>query len=305
MKFDISKKGSKNKKPDMATEDFLAEIDETNYDIKKLIKKQSKNQLTSEEKNVLKKIFFMKNFKIKNSKDKDLFKEFYRKFNNKDVIIKRYGVMFGYNKKHSRLTEEDIKMIEEDDIIIDINEEDINVADNDDIDIIDDNDIIDDKDDINIVTDDEIDNFNDGKDKMREKIVINLLNILLERDEKQYNDDELIDIEFDEKEYERAIKRVSKKSMYFKDEEKYRSLFFKCPGKFIPLCANNKKHYISTIQLILSFYGIEFSRGKRFRKKDKLYYNYSLSVNKQIKNIVRVKYNKDNKVNGFENLFKK
>jgi hypothetical protein len=163
------------------------------------------------EKLALKKIFFMKTFGIKNTKNKDDFKEFFKEYQNKEINLRRFEKIFCYKA---------------------------------------------------IYDDNEIDNFNDGKDKARHKIIFDLINRLLCQNETNYNSDELVDIVIDNDQYVKAINDIAKNSIYFKNEEKNRALFFKTKGKYKPICDNNKQYYINTVQSLLSTYCINLVRGK-------------------------------------------
>ena len=153
---------------------------------------------------------------------------------------------------------------------------------------------------------DELDTMKDGKEKVRQKIIIDLLNRFLGKTQTKYKVDELIDITVDNEKYEKAIKNIAKNSIYFRNEKKCRPLFFKAKGKFKSLCEKNKQYYANTIRSLLASYCIILKISGRKRKKDKRIYEYSLSVDKQIKNIVEYKFGKNNKDNGkFSKIFNK
>ena len=132
----------------------------------------------------------------------------------------------------------------------------------------------------------ETDTFSDGKEKRRIAIITEFVNMLTGDDVDQLDDDELIDVEISNKQYTKAIKDISENSIYFKNEAENRALFFKKKGKFKPINDKNKQFYISTIQTLLESYNILLKRGKRVRKGKKREYSYSLSVDKQIRDIV-------------------
>ena len=178
----------------------------------------------------------MKTFGLTNSKNKKSFINFYKKYNGKENIVKRYEKIFGY------------KMIYDEQ---------------------------------------EIDNFNDGKDKSRHIIIFDIINRLINKNKKKYTSDELIDIVIPHDQYIQAINDITKNSIYFKNEDKNRALFFK--SKNINTKKNNI-YYMKTIQSILILYGINFKIHKRIRINSKLQYEYCLSVDEQIKNIIDFKY---------------
>ncbi len=70
---------------------------------------------------------------------------------------------------------------------------------------------------------------------------------------------------------------------------------------------NNKtnKYYISTLQSILLSCGIILKRGDRIRIGKKREYQYLLSVDKQIKNIIQFKYGEISNIGikKYNNLF--
>lgn len=233
---------SKNKPGKIVAQDMaeiLANIDETKYEMQKLIAKQRQNNLNSQEKLVLKKMFFNKTFGIKKVKNKEEFIICFNEFCDKEIILRRFEKLFSY------------KIIYEDD---------------------------------------EYDNFNDGKDKVRHRIIFDLIDRITEQNSRIYNSDELLNIVIDNDQYVRAIEDISKNSIYFKEEEKNRALFFKSKDKMKPINEKNQIYYMRVIQSLLNSYGINFVRGKRIRENKKLGYSYSLSVDKQIKNIVDHKH---------------
>lgn len=232
----------------------IEDINENNYDIEKLLKKQSKNKLDETEKLVLKKIFFKRTFGIKYTKNKKMFKEFYDKYKDKEIHLRRYEKLFGYKDTYKGH---------------------------------------------------DIDNFNDGKDKSRHKIIMDLVDRLMGQNQKFYDSNELVDIEIDNDQYIKAMEDISKNSIYFKNEEKNRALFFKKKGKIKPMDEKNKQFYANMVQSILGSYCIDLNRDKRSRKNKKRGFKYSLSVDKQIKNIVEYKHGEISKVDNYQELFKK
>ncbi|AEQ60155.1 hypothetical protein [Acanthamoeba polyphaga mimivirus] len=93
--------------------------------------------------------------------------------------------------------------------------------------------------------------------------------------------------------------------MYFADETKFRPLFNKNKGKFKEVNEFNFEHYFKTIKAILQSYGIDYCRGNRKRVNGRREFEYSLSVNKQIRDIVDFKYGLSDTVDDFPNLFHK
>ncbi|QGR54383.1 hypothetical protein [Moumouvirus maliensis] len=230
---------------------LLSNIDETKYKISDLMKKQSQNKLTKQEKLILEKHFFKKTFGIKSTKNKKEFENFYEEFHDKDICVKRFENYFQYKNNYDNDTE--------------------------------------------------IDDYNNGKEKVRQKIVTDFLNIILSQNKKQYKCNDICAI-LTQNDYENAIDSIAKNSIYYKDEESNRALFSK---KKLPYNKTNhsNKSYMNTIKSVLQSYGIEFERGKRRSIKGKLVYDYSLSVNEQIKDIVDCKYGIIDTIDDFSSLF--
>ena len=132
----------------------------------------------------------------------------------------------------------------------------------------------------------ETDTFSDGKEKLRIAIITEFVNMLTGDDVDQLDDDDLIDVKINNKQYTKAIKDISENSIYFKNEAENRALFFKKKGKFKTLNDKNKMFYVKTIQTLLESYNIKLNIDKRIRKGKKREYEYSLSVDEQIRDIV-------------------
>ena len=130
------------------------------------------------------------------------------------------------------------------------------------------------------------DTFSDGKEKRRIAIITEFVNMLTGDDVDQLDDDNLIDVKINNKQYTKALNNISKKSIYFKNEAENRALFFKKKGKFKPIDKNNKMFYAKTIRSLLESYNIKLATNNRVRKGNKLEYEYSLSVDEQIRDIV-------------------
>lgn len=145
---------------------------------------------------------------------------------------------------------------------------------------------------------DDLDTMNDGKEKMRHKIIFDLVNRFLGNTHEKYNSSELVAITINGDEYDKAMKDIAENSIYFKDEKKNRLLFFKSKGNYAPINEKNKQFYANTVKTLLESYNIIIKRGKRKKIKNKLSYEYSLSVDEQIKNIVEYKFGKINQISG-------
>ena len=244
----IDTETTKIKLENTCAEDIVA-LDETEYDINVLLKKQAKNQLTAIEKMVLNKISFMETFGINNSCNKKEFAKFYQIYCTKQVNVKRFERFFGFQN-------------------IDHN----------------------------------IDNYDDGKDRARHKLIIDIINRMLGQNKQSYCLAQFKDKILQEDHYKAAIKDIMENSLYFANEEKNRALFFKskCTRK-----TSDTLHCIHTVQTLLASYSVNLKRVKRKQVNKKVSFEYSLSVNKQIKNIVQFKYNETDTVKGFPEIFRK
>jgi hypothetical protein len=131
-----------------------------------------------------------------------------------------------------------------------------------------------------------VDTFSDGKEKRRIAIITDFVNRLTGKEDNQLDDDKLIDVRINNNQYVKAIKDISKNSIYFENEAANRALFFKKKGKLGPINKNNHMFYAKTIQAILESYNINLRISKRIRKGKKREYEYSLSVDEQIRDIV-------------------
>ncbi len=187
LEFDLVDKTIKNKIESVPIEDIIADIDETKYNIKQLIKKQGHHELNKEEKLVVKKYFFMKTFGIKNARCIEEFKRFYKKFHTREIHIRRFEKFFGY------------KTIYENDI----------------------------------------DNIDDGKDKSRHKIIIDILNRLTGND----NYDDLDDIMIISDNFNDRIEDIANYSIFFGNQEKNRLLLF--IGAKLPFDLKNNARFFS------------------------------------------------------------
>jgi hypothetical protein len=256
LKFDITQtpKKSKNKEKQISLKEKIISVDESEYDIKTLIKKQSKNDLDETEKLALKKLFLIKTFGITNTNEQSSVNSFLNDFFKKELQFKRFEDFFGYKE------------------LSDI---------------------------------DDYDNLSIAKKKLRSQIVVDILNRFLSKNKKKYTSDYLTDVEIDGEQYAKAMIDIADNSLYFKNEGENRSLFFKSKGKFGKICEKNKQYYANTIQTLLELFSIKLMRGKCYRKKDKLVYKYSLSVDENIKKIVDFKYDIVDEIDIYTNIFKK
>ncbi|AAV50283.1 helicase origin binding protein [Acanthamoeba castellanii mimivirus] len=132
------------------------------------------------------------------------------------------------------------------------------------------------------------------KDRIKRKIIVDFVNILIGKHYNNcLNDSKLKRIIIKDDQYSKALKKIIKESMYFSNEEKYRPLFRKKKGS---LKSNPKKEkeiqfYTSTLVRLLREYNIILKVESRKKTNGKSSYLRSLSVDKQIKDVVENKYN--------------
>ncbi|QTF48899.1 hypothetical protein qu_978 [Acanthamoeba polyphaga mimivirus] len=147
-----------------------------------------------------------------------------------------------------------------------------------------------------------LNHHNDGKDKFRDKIILEFINFILGKNKSNYKSNNL-SYTLTQDEHNTAVLSVAEQSIYFTDETKFRPLFNKNKNKFKEVNEFNFEHCFKTIQAILKSYGIDYCRGKRVQKDGIREFEYSLSINKQIKDIVDFKYGLTDSVEEFPNLF--
>jgi hypothetical protein len=271
----IYKSSPKNLLKSVKIEKILSRIDESMYNFKDLMIRQSKNKLTEEHKLVLKKIFFNKTFGIKCTSDSCRFIEFFNKYRDKEISFKRFEKFFGYigtDKSNNSLSNNDS------------NDESDNIE----------------------YINDQYDNFNDGKDKARHKIIIDLINRLTDQNKKNYKIDDLINAEIDNEIYIGVIKDI-KNSVYFSNEAENRALFFRSKGKkFIHFGDNKKGHvaYTRFFQTLFAGYGIALrSQQKRIKGTKERFYVRYLNVDPNFKKIADFKHKITNDIDIYKELF--
>jgi len=277
----------------------MLELDERDdiYDLGSLVQRQKKNDLGDDEKLVLKKLFLIKTFRIKHTDNRELFTQFLDEFSDKVIRFKRFEDFFGY-KEHTNAEKMLQNRITGDDPFDDIAsceddhsascEEDDHSASGEDND--------------ESGKTDYYDNLSTAKKMLRNKIIIDILNRLLGANGLKYSSDDLIDLTIDSTLYRGRLDDVIHNSIYFKDEKKNRSLFSKSKEKVFVSDEQKKMHNSKTIQSLLDTCSIQLIRGKRSSSGGRLY-DYSLSVDKQIKNIIDMKYGADIETNEYNGLF--
>ncbi|AVL94407.1 helicase [Moumouvirus australiensis] len=126
-------------------------------------------------------------------------------------------------------------------------------------------------------------------ERIKRKIIIDFVNRLLGEKNNNYLDDlQLDNIIIKHKKYNKAIQDIINNSIYFNDENKYRP-FFSTNHKHIDN-NHNIQYYTSTIIRRLSEYNIILKVESRKKKGGISTYTYSLSVDKQVKDIICNKF---------------
>lgn len=149
----------------------------------------------------------------------------------------------------------------------------------------------------------ELNDVTNTKEKVRLEIVINLVRLLTNKKHvlplkvKHVNE-----VKLNNEQYNTAMRRIYKHSLYFNDEAKYRALLYGKKGikyNYGSKTAVNpwsdakfKKRITATIQSVLDSYNIKLRRNNNDRKQSnkKRGYGYILSIDKQIKDIIDNKY---------------
>nr|AEX63344.1 hypothetical protein mv_L1142 [Moumouvirus Monve] len=131
-----------------------------------------------------------------------------------------------------------------------------------------------------------------NKERIKRKIIIDFVNRLLGKNYDTLDDNKLDHIIIEHDKYNKAINDIINNSMYFKDEEKYRPLFCQKVGKLKSNPKNKKEiqFFTSTIIRRLKEYNIILKVETRKKKGNISTYTHSLSVDKQVKDIICNKY---------------
>ncbi len=140
------------------------------------------------------------------------------------------------------------------------------------------------------------DNIFNEKEKAKIAIIIDLVNRLIGKKYTKLTDNIFKNgskqhIIIENKQYNKAISDIIDNSIYFKDEEKNRALFYSRPGRFKPATDKESRiAYAKRIQNLLNSYNINLKSFERKSKNGKRGFTYSLCVDEQIRDIVRNKY---------------
>ena len=221
----------------------LLEIDPltlSEKNIAKLEYKQSKSQLSAEEKLVLKLHFFKKKFAIGEVSQEDLGKML-ETLLDKEGTLSSTSFLFGYKK----------------------------------------------------LPKDKIDTLENGKERARQNIVIDLIEYLIGEELDEVTVDK-VNCTLSQEQYDKAIKHIQKDSKYFKDEQMNRMLFFKNNNKTKFTDDNSKIKCVAIINSLLGRYSIKLRKGKAKISQGVKKFEYSLSVDKQMMDIIIKKYGNQN-----------
>ncbi|AGD93093.1 hypothetical protein LBA_01177 [Megavirus lba] len=131
-----------------------------------------------------------------------------------------------------------------------------------------------------------------NKERIKRKIINDFVNRLLGKNYNKLDDSKLKHVIIEHDKYNKAINDIINNSMYFKDEEKYRPLFGKKSGKLKSDPKNKKaiQYYVNTLIDILKSYNIILKVERYYKNKGERLCTHSLSVDKQVKDIIYNKY---------------
>lgn len=218
----------------------LVNIDESEYDMADLMKRQRKSKLNETEKLVLKRYDFRNNFGISQDISKKQMRKYLESYLGKELMLQRFELLFGYAN------------------ISDENSYEYTI--------------------------------NEGKEKVRHDIVINFINLLLNKKYTKLIIKNVANIVIQPDQYAKAITNIMNKSIYSKNIEKYSSLFFGKKSKFCSKTNKSKSHckayYVNILRKILDYYGIVFRNGTHKKHG----YEHILTVNKHMLDIVNNKH---------------
>lgn len=178
----------------------------------------------------------IKSFGIKHTDNRQLLKDFLEKMYDDQNKLKRFEIFFGYNKSTNNERPCDDKIFYDEG---QSDEERWYHFDEQQKEHIDD-----------------YDNLSNAKKKLMNKIIVDILNRFLEKNNAKYSSSQLVDVFIYGEQYGKGMLDIAKNSLYFNNEENNRSLFFKNKGKFLEAGQKNKQHYSKTVQTLLSLFGI-------------------------------------------------
>nr|QZX42584.2 GIY-YIG nuclease family protein [Mimivirus sp.]URM62534.1 DEAD helicase [Mimivirus sp.] len=129
-------------------------------------------------------------------------------------------------------------------------------------------------------------------ERIKRKIINDFVNRLLGKNYNKLDDSKLKHVVIEHDKYNKAINDIINNSMYFNNEEKYRPLFGKKSGKLKSNPKDKKaiQYYVNTLIDILKSYNIILKVERYYKNKGARLCTYSLSVDKQVKDIILNKY---------------
>jgi hypothetical protein len=130
-------------------------------------------------------------------------------------------------------------------------------------------------------------------EKMSINIVKDFISIIFGSNKFTAND--ILDVHISNKKYLKIIKNFKEKSIYFTNEEKHHSLFFK--SKKIGPQSDDDRRYIAIIKQIMKMYGIIFQTNDRIRKNHKRKYTYLVTTDPLLYKLMCNKHELNNKKN--------
>ena len=125
-----------------------------------------------------------------------------------------------------------------------------------------------------------------NNEELERKIIVDFLNHLLDKNKKIYKPDDFINMTISEKQLKKAVKNIRQKSIFFKNEKNYWSLFF--DTSYTKKKVNDKKYYLNTIVSILNLFLINLEKKNNG--------DYLLTIDKHIKAMIENNYKMQTKI---------
>lgn len=225
---------------------IMMAIDESDYDMNDLMRRQSQSQLRKTEKLALKKYYFRMNFDIEQD-DPDM-ETLMNKWLGKEVYLQRFELLFGYRRVSHAIP----------------------------------------------------DPTEAAKERLRLKVILDFVNRLLRRkgDNKitKLRPRHLKSIKLSNAQYSMALSEIFSKSIYFKDEDKYRRLFNRRPRRNANV-GNIRVQQTLVLQSLLKLYNIVLKAGPQRRvvdsksqRKDNRIYTYTLDYDAFLGDVIMNKH---------------
>lgn len=144
-------------------------------------------------------------------------------------------------------------------------------------------------------------------------LITNILNVALNKNNKKYDPNDLLDIYMTKQQYDQAVHNIINKSHYFQNEASGRKLFYSMDDIYTKPVGTPEQifsHYKKAIFKLLKEYAIYFGEtNNKSNPNQKLIDNkkkekYVLSVDKELKNIVDYKHGLVDKVDAYPLIFR-